>query len=354
MIRDNPTHLNNRGKKKNAKNKGKIISKTNKITVTTSNDKQKPKRKNNKGKANKLKNSKYAMSLMKPSLKLGAQIPSLFPLPTIVYRQVHNVSYTVGNLGQFFFVFRPFYLCDTVTDRTPFLYQANAPLTTNIQPFLPGTMKYGIPTGTASAYRLVSCSVETRVNTPLANIQGRFAQAIHTDDASFAPQPNGAVAINLPAEYDSKLTVDGSMHLANAKVGIDNALESVYLPFDTSFLNFLPMNRTRLDMSVSAPDEFLIMGYGVGIYPGSTIEHRIYTNYELEPHSTSFIANLAQQPDDTMDAESVLKGISDLNINATRYVNDNLVNLQKPRFRKGKAQQLLSDANILSGAQDSW
>jgi len=257
---------------------------------------------------------------MHPEWKLDAQIPSMFPLPTIPYKAVYTITYNVGASGNVAWVYRPVYLSDTTTNSSTFYYNANANLDgTTATGWNVGKMIPTVPPGVASAFRIVSASVVTSVRGVITNLSGRLATAIHTDSCTMTPIVNTtSTTFSISdAEYNTAAITDNSQHMAYCYVSPSAAVRSIYLPFDPSFHNFLPVNTSRLNLSPTTPDDFIFIGYGSGLAAGSTVEHRIYVNYELEPHGTPFNLSLAKTCEDRKDSSKSMKEIADNVANAS-------------------------------------
>jgi len=270
----------------------------------------------------------YRNSVLYPEAKLSARIPSLFPLPTIMHSAKYLVSYQVGSTTNYSWFFRPFYLGDSVNgDSSTFLYNANSTLDgTTLTGYSVGKMSAQLPEKIASAYRLVSASVTTAARTKLMDLSGRIAQAIHTDANSQNPIPNntaGTFSISSSeAEFNSASVTENSMHCVSQVITPGVSLRSIYLPFDPTFYQFQPLNRTR--SNPVANDDFFFVGYGTGLTAGTVIEHTINLNFELEPHGTAFSLSLAKRCEEVKSADKSMESIHASVANASSVAKDGM------------------------------
>lgn len=309
----------------------------------------------------------YRNSVLYPELKLGARIPSLFPLPTIIHNAKYVISYIVGATTNFCWCFRPFYISDTSENRSSFYYNANANLDgATATGWMQGNLSAQLPPNIASAYRLVSASVTTVARTKLMDLAGRMGQAIHTDAFSMSPvinTNNTTFSISDP-EFNSAAVTENSMHSAVAVIEPGVSLRSIYLPFDPSFYNFIPINKTRAGMTAgsSFPDDFVFCGYGTGLTAGTVVEHTINVNFELEPHGSAFSLSLAKRCEEIKSAEKSMEGVHATVKNATDVIKqasegiiklgaeyDSQVARMQQRFKGLRVKDLTEMMNIKSG-----
>lgn len=266
--------------------------------------------------------SNYVRSVLQPELKLSARIPSLFALPTIALQQVTTLQFNVGSTGNFNFLYRPVFCCDDTAsgNKSTFYYNNNCNFdAVTASGYIQAPMPPAIPSNVASAYRLVSASLLMYVNGALINMKGRMGLAIHTDNFSGTPVANTnttTFGISSP-EFNSITISQTSMHYSEAAVLPGNALRAVYLPFDPTFLQFLPINSRRADLTSIVPDEFMFIGYGVGLNPGDNVQFRLHLNYEFEPHGSAFPLALAQRTHEKGSAESAISSVASEVVNGT-------------------------------------
>lgn len=238
------------------------------------------------------------------------------------------VSYQVGSNTNFSWFFRPFYLGNNVNgDYSTFLYNPNSTLDgTTVSGYNVGKMSAQLPDNIASAYRLVSASVTTVARTKLMDLSGRIAQAIHTDANIQAPIPNSTTSpfsiSTTESEFNSASVTENSMHCVSQVITPGVSLRSIYLPFDPTFYQFLPLGRTR--SYATATDDFFFVGYGTGLTAGTVIEHTIHLNFELEPHGTAFSLSLAKRCEEVKTAEKSMESVHSSVPNATTVQADGM------------------------------
>lgn len=267
----------------------------------------------------------YTRSLVCPENVRHAKIPSTLPLPTVSYHLKRSFNVTTNGTGQLAILINPWYLSDTTSNTTWILYNNDTLLNVNTGNggglWQSLSMSSNISAGNASAYRLVSASIQIYPENTITNTSGYLAGGIVTA-ANMAASYGVTTGISPGAAFNQSNVIDNLLYYQKSQLAGQQGVRAIYLPFDPTFEMFMGLNSGRATISTQI-DQFFWNYYVAGAPANQNMVIEIYWNFELEPQPISLLQSIA---DVSVPFESDAKAIK------TIQQHDGLVSQASPNL----------------------
>jgi len=256
-------------------------------------------------------NTSYAKALVVPERATDAKIPGLYPIPTVSYHKRITVPMTVSaagsnpitgvNSGNAAIIFNPFFVVDGTSTNSWLLLNNSSNLTLLTPEVTYGytslPINFGIPAGTFSAYRLVSCSFSIVPQMSLQTAQGTIAGGIMTQTGQITNGYSSTGNSPFSGNFTVASNIDNALYYHRANITALEGTRAIYFPFDPSFENFTPINVTHGATNSNQPgaggDDFYFVYYITGAQSGARFNLEISYNIEFEPNVGNYTADIS-------------------------------------------------------------
>lgn len=277
----------------------------------------------------------YLASLLDPTLRIDARIPSQIPIPTAAFHVRTNVTLTSNANGNVAWAFNPFFLTETAD---------NTALGVNNDPTLTGTalnnnfdgvlIGQNLPISDLYGnYRLVSARLQVTYVGSTLNASGYATQAISYDCESRVTAVG--VANSAYMDYGNFTRIENGYFRKTMPCIPGRTISNIYLPVDNKYTEF---TETSIVPRASEP-VYTFVGYASGLPPSTPcLRMDVWLNFEatVTTANTDYIPTTIYKgtPDDYSTAMGV---VSQMKTTLTDQVDNKSYkykNIIKPEYRQ--------------------
>jgi len=309
----------------------------------------------------------YQRALLVPERAQTARIPGMFPLETNVYHRKFSFVANANATGNLAWVINPYCLFEASSNGSYIFINNDSTLdllTTGGTKWQASNNFSNLPSGQVSSYRLVSASLivspQVNQNTAQGYIAGgittRSGQTVQAPTTAF-PAGVGALAI-FGAINTIRNSVDQDMYYQKTSVTTSLSSRWIYMPFDPSFFQFVPINQVRDGLFGNKADEFYWTGYATGLAASTPLNFEINMNFELEPLEEGYFQDIAcshitrSKPEDEIERISQQPALmSQSAYNMNELIDDVDISILTKGKQKPKTQRSWYD-NVSSFFED--
>lgn len=254
----------------------------------------------------------YLKSLIVPELSYDAKIPSHFPQPTHAFHTHITINVPVGNTGELYLLWFPYYLGTDLTINNFYYNTISAETTGGANGWQAFELMMNLPTSTCSTYRVVSGSIQLSPSVSVLNSAGYIAGGVGTAPvfrSTDVPFTGGQGSINslpqaqLPAVFmtaNSKSIIDNLMYFSRANIQQQETLRHILLPLDDSYTQFRSINQghsglqdisttgVQTPVTLIGGSETFLNFYLTGLPTGAYVRVDMYMNFEITPSPNAY------------------------------------------------------------------
>jgi hypothetical protein len=254
----------------------------------------------------------YLYSLLSPETSIGAKIPGTADASVPFHRRI-TITAQANAIGAMGILWQPTALNDTTTaTSTLFInnsvgYDGVSVLGVNA---LAVATNFGLTTGTAIGWRLVSASMHFKTNASVLNSAGKVNYAV-IPFKGVPPQATGITLATATGSTDNYLFVS---NFENAKLSGTADIEQghnarlLWFPsFPTHQVFVEPNNNYQTGNTGAAYQEQALVMVATGLIANQLMTIDLYVNYELQPISGSILQGMETICSHNRSAIDVLK-----------------------------------------------